>query len=69
MQPPPEARLTLNWDGSPVAFNDTVSYSCDSDDVKFEIDMDLDFWNMTCLFDGSWDAPQTPEEWPICLNC
>ena len=26
--PPPEARLELVWDGSPVNFTDTVSYVC-----------------------------------------
>ena len=58
--------MVLVWDGEPVSFNHTVSYQCDSADVYFEMDKEMEEWNMTCNFDGSWEVPDV---WPICLNC
>jgi hypothetical protein len=65
-QPPENTRLILNWDGAPVEFNSSAVYQCESDDIYFEIDKDLEGYNITCLEDGSWDVP---EIWPVCLPC
>ena len=64
--PPPTSNLKLIWDGSPVNFTHNVSYVCKSDDLYFEWDRDMEEFNITCLEDGSWDAPDI---WPICVNC
>ena len=67
-QPPPETNLGSNYDGEPVEFFNNSSYSCVHDDVFFESDRDQEFWNLTCLDDGSWETPV----WPRCLesvNC
>ena len=66
LQPPDETNLLSNWEGSPVEFFDNSSYSCKSFELYFDIDRDLEFWNITCLDDGSWDGP---EEWPNCVEC
>ena len=55
-----------NWDEEPVEFFSNSSYSCAAPDLYFEMDRDLESWNMTCLDDGSWDVPDI---WPICLDC
>lgn len=63
-----ESNLGSNYDGEPVEFFNTSSYSCVSDDVFFESDREQEFWNLTCLDDGSWEVP----DWPRCLpsvNC
>ena len=39
---------------------------CNSDERFFEIDKDLQRWNLTCLDDGSWDVPDV---WPACKEC
>ena len=60
--------MVSNYDGTPVDFYNTSSYSCDTDTVYFESDRDQDLWNLTCLDDGSWEEPI----WPRCLesvNC
>ena len=61
-EPPPETQLILTWNEEPVDFNDNVSYVCG--DQYFEWDRDLPEFNITCLEDGSWDAP---EVWPNCV--
>ena len=59
--------MGLNWDGATVVeFNYSAVYQCESDDIYFEIDKDLEGYNVTCLEDGSWDVP---EIWPVCLPC
>ena len=65
-QPPDGANLVSNWNGDPVEFFDNSSYSCATADVFFEMDREKISWNMTCLDDGSWDAPHI---WPVCLEC
>ena len=55
-----------NWDEEPVEFFSNSSYSCSAPDLYFEMDRDMEYWNMTCLDDGSWDVPDV---WPICLDC
>ena len=60
--------MILNYDGVPVEFYNTTSYSCYSDELFFESDRDKEFWNLTCLDDGSFEEPV----WPRCLpsvNC
>ena len=67
--PPNNTRVVSNWDGQPITFNATTSYSCDSEDVFFLHDRDLEFWNLTCYSNGS--VPEPPE-WPVCVpsvNC
>ena len=54
----------LNYDGVPVEFHNTTSYSCNSDDVYLEHDRDEEYWNLTCNDDGSWEEPM----WPECLH-
>lgn len=54
----------LHWDGVPVEFYKNVSYGCLSSDIYFEMDKDLQYWNMTCLPDGTWNKPAV---WPVCL--
>lgn len=63
---PEDSRLVMNWDGAPVEFNSSAVYQCESTDIFFEIDKELDGYNVTCLEDGSWDLP---EIWPICVPC
>ena len=62
---PPEANLVSNYDGVPVEFFNTSSYSCKSDDIYFEHDRDAEEWNITCKEDGSWEEPT---DWPICIS-
>ena len=68
--PPPEARLELVWDGSPVNFTDTVSYVCSGgegeEELFFEWDRDMAEYNVSCLEGGAWDLPAV---WPVCLPC
>ena len=64
--PPEEALIALQWDGDPVEFNGNVSYTCKDEDLYFEIDKNMEEYNVTCLEDGSWDVPS---EWPVCFNC
>ena len=47
-------------------FGSNSSYVCAGDDLYFELDRDMEEFNITCLEDGSWDAPDI---WPICVNC
>ena len=47
-------------------FGSNSTYVCAGDDLYFEWDRDLEDFNITCLEDGSWDAPDI---WPICVNC
>ena len=56
--------MILNYDGVPVEFYNTTSYSCMSAGVYFEHDRDEEFWNLTCKGDGSWEEP----DWPRCLS-
>ena len=64
--PPEDTRLALLWEGQPVHFQDNVSYTCHSDNLYFELDKEMVEYNVSCLEDGTWDAP---EVWPVCLNC
>ena len=66
--PPPEALLALDWDGTPIEFGGNVSYVCANEDLYFESDKDMTEYNVTCLDDprGTWDEPK---EWPVCFNC
>ena len=67
--PPPESGMVSNYDGVPIEFFNTSSYSCASDDTYFEHDRDAEDWNITCKEDGSWELPV---EWPVCIasvNC
>ena len=49
-----------------MEFNSSAVYQCESADTFFEIDKELDGYNVTCLEDGSWDVP---DSWPICVSC
>ena len=64
--PPEEALIALQWDGNPIEFNGNVSYTCKDESLYFEMDKDMEEYNVTCLEDGSWDVPS---EWPVCFNC
>ena len=64
--PPEEALIALQWDGNPIEFDGNVSYTCKDEDLYFEMDKDMEEYNVTCLEDGSWDVPA---EWPVCFNC
>ena len=64
--PPEEALIALQWDGDPVEFGGNVSYTCKDETLYFEMDKDMEEYNVTCLEDGSWDVPS---EWPVCFNC
>ena len=64
--PPEEALIALQWDGNPIEFNGNVSYTCKDENLYFEMDKDMEEYNVTCLEDGSWDVPA---EWPVCFNC
>ena len=65
-EPPAEANLLRQWDGSPVNFTHNVSYVCNQDDLYFEWDRNLPEYNVTCQPGGSWS---TPSVWPICIKC
>ena len=64
--PPEEALIALQWDGNPIEFNGNVSYTCKDESLYFEMDKDMEEYNVTCLEDGSWAVPA---EWPVCFNC
>ena len=49
----------------PVEFHNMTSYGCNSDQVYFSHDREAEEWNLTCLADGSWEAPAV---WPSCIN-
>ena len=59
------SNLARDWDGEPVQFGNTTSYSCSKDGVWFEENRDWDMWNITCLEGGTWDTPATL---PVCLE-
>ena len=65
-EPPTGTNLLLNWDGSPVNFTHTVSYTCSQDDLYFEWDRQMTEFHVTCLPGGSWEVP---DQWPICIDC
>ena len=56
----------MEWNGDPVEFNSSAVYLCESSDIYFQMDKDMEGYNVTCLDDGSWDVPDV---WPICLPC
>ena len=65
-EPPPNTHLSLTWNGEPVDFHDNASYVCTDEDTYFEVDKEMLEYNISCMPGGSWN---TPDIWPICLNC
>ena len=51
-------------DNSVIEFGDSVKYICEPG-FFFEEDYFKEYFNVTCLTDGSWDFP---DPWPLCLN-
>lgn len=66
MDPPlsPDSTVLPEWDGEPVAFGETVSYSCAHSGLFFFDDRDLGTMDLaTCNSDGTWTEP---DPWPRC---
>ena len=59
---PDQNNLKHFWDGtSPVEFGEKVRYECKNQIHWFEHDRDFTHFELTCLTDGSFDAPDV---WP-----
>ena len=54
------------WDGvTPYEFYTNATYVCDSDEVFFEHDRNLESFSVMCTDSGRWSLPR---EWPRCVE-
>ncbi len=64
INPPTMNTLKHDWDGTAVAFNTPVTYSCNRSDEYFVQDRNLTGFDVFCRAGGVW---QEPFPWPICV--
>jgi hypothetical protein len=57
--------MVSNWNGMPVEFKANSSYSCKSGGFYFEMDRDINAWNLSCVPGGTWAIPTN---WPRCVQ-
>ncbi len=64
--PPPGSQVVISnyTSGHWVQFGDAVNYTC-ADNAYFASDRHMDYFNLTCYDNGTWEDP---EVWEVCYK-